>query len=58
MNRNEFARDVEAAGKHLNTLRNTANDLGYPFSAGLIRGAEESLVVVYSSSTDCMMWRR
>lgn len=46
MTRDELATSTEQVGKELNTLRENLKDTA-PFVAGIIRAAEESVLVAY-----------
>ncbi len=46
------ARDVEAAGKNVNKLRMDALEADMPFVAGVLRGAEESILCAYTMLND------
>lgn len=50
--RNEFAKAVEEVGKRLADIRVELNATPYPFCAGMVRAAEEALVVVYNALKD------
>lgn len=52
MNRAELARLTEDLGENIFTLRENCNESGCPFLAGLVRAAEESLVVVLTTLQD------
>lgn len=50
--RQKIATDIETLGGQLNQIRERANAAGFPFTAGLIAGAEEVLVVAFNGLTD------
>lgn len=53
MNRTAIADQVEALGVQVNNLRNTLkNENGAVFLAGLVRAAEEALLIVMNTLRD------
>lgn len=50
--RRNLTNQAESIGNSLNALRNQANDQRAPFIAGMIRAAEESILVVYNTLKD------
>lgn len=52
MNRMSLANKVEEVGQAVNGLRNSLIDEGCVFMAGLVRAAEEALLVVVNALRD------
>lgn len=52
LERQELARRVETVGTAVNQLREHLLTERAPFLAGLVRSAEEALVIVYNQLTD------
>lgn len=52
MTRAQLTRRAEELGLGLNELRNMLLDLGYDYTSGLVRGAEEAMKVTYESLGD------
>lgn len=50
--RQKLAAQSEQVGQTLNALRTALNDAKYPFSAGLVRAAEEAVLIVYNALND------
>lgn len=51
-NRSQLANQVQTAGEAANAAREAALAANYPFLAGIIRAAEESLLVALSRIND------
>ncbi len=52
MTRQELTAEAERIGQALNALREAANQSRAPFVAGIIRAAEESVLVAYTMLKD------
>jgi hypothetical protein len=52
MSRQELAARVETVGQQVNALREQLLQAGMPFTAGMTRSAEETLVVVFNALND------
>lgn len=52
MSRRQIARQVQSAGEAANIAREAALAANYPFLAGIIRAAEESLVLALGRLQD------
>jgi hypothetical protein len=50
--RSDLADQAESVGKAINVLRMDLIAAGYPFSAGTIRGAEESVLITFTQLQD------
>lgn len=50
--RNKLAGEIQSIGRCLTDLRDILAKEDYGFCCGLVRAAEEALVVVYTSLTD------
>lgn len=53
--RGELASDVFMAGTRVNTLRMETLAAGMPFVAGIVRGAEEALLVAHALLNDAQV---
>lgn len=52
MNRAQLTTEVEAVGQRINELRTAALENRFPFVAGVIRGAEETVLVAFTMLKD------
>lgn len=52
MNRKEITKNVEDLGTKANDLRQEALAANMPFTCGLIRAAEEALLIAYNALSD------
>lgn len=52
VSRQTLATRTEAVGKQLNELRNLILSTDAPFTAGMVRGAEEILMSVFNTLSD------
>lgn len=52
MNRPDVAAMTQLVGEQINKLREAALDAGMPFVAGIVRGAEETVLLALTTLND------
>lgn len=52
MTRHDVAEEADDAGHLLNQLRNNLLEINAPFVAGIVRGAEEAILLAFNTLKD------